>query len=139
MNTLYSFKSLASPSHGQFPLTKFRCKLSPSCQVMFSISHSRYSVLASLALRACEARALRARKTYATLYREKKNRLFCSLEDTLVPEVFLDFSSRKRSRASCEAATTSRENDEEREKNLLLPWPRISLSCRRQLSNASNC
>ena len=52
--------------------------------------------------------------------------------DTLVPEVFLDFSSRKRSRASREAATTSRESDEEREKNLWLPWPRISLSCRRQ-------
>ena len=58
---------------------------------------------------------------------------------TLVPEVFLDFSSRKRSRASREAATTSHESDEEREKNLWLPWPRISLSCRRQLSNASNC
>ena len=51
---------------------------------------------------------------------------------TLVPEVFLDVSSRKRSRASREAATTSRESDEEREKNLWLPWPRISLSCRRQ-------
>ena len=51
---------------------------------------------------------------------------------TLVPEVFLDFSSRKKSRASREAATTSRESDEEREKNLWLPWPRISLSCRRQ-------
>ena len=50
---------------------------------------------------------------------------------TLVPEVFLDFSSRKRSRASREAATTSRESDEERAKNLWLPWPRISLSCRR--------
>ena len=37
---------------------------------------------------------------------------------TLVPEVFLDFSSRQRSRASREAATTSRESDEEREKNL---------------------
>ena len=35
----------------------------------------------------------------------------------LVPEVFLDFSSRKRSRASREAATPSRESDEEREKN----------------------
>ena len=58
---------------------------------------------------------------------------------TLVPDVFLDFSSRKRSRASREAATTSRESKEEREKNLWLPWPRISLSCRRQLSNASNC
>ena len=38
---------------------------------------------------------------------------------TLVPEVFLDFCSRKRSRASREAATTSRESDEEREKNLV--------------------
>ena len=38
---------------------------------------------------------------------------------TLVPEVFLDFSSRKRSRASREAATTSRESDEEREKPLV--------------------
>ena len=59
--------------------------------------------------------------------------------NTLVPGVFLDFSSRKRSRASREAATTSHESDEEREKNLWLPWPRISLSCRRQLSYASNC
>ena len=58
---------------------------------------------------------------------------------TLVPEVFLDFSSQKRSRGSRKEATTSRESDEEREKNLWLPWPRISLSCRRQLSNASNC
>ena len=48
---------------------------------------------------------------------------------TLVPEVFLDFSLRKRSRASREAATRSCESDEEREKNLWLPWPRISLSC----------
>ena len=39
---------------------------------------------------------------------------------TLVPEVFLDFSSRKRSRANREAATTSRESDEEREKNFWL-------------------
>ena len=38
---------------------------------------------------------------------------------TLVPEVFLDFSSRKRSRASREAAT-SRESDEEREKKPLV-------------------
>ena len=38
---------------------------------------------------------------------------------TLVSEVFLDFSSRKRSRASREAATTSRESDEEREKPLV--------------------
>ena len=35
---------------------------------------------------------------------------------TLVSEVFLDFSSRKRSRASREAATTCRESDEERER-----------------------
>ena len=54
------------------------------------------------------------------------------LKVTLVPEVFLDFSSRKRSTASREAATTSHKSDEEREKNLWLPWPRISLSCRRQ-------
>ena len=47
---------------------------------------------------------------------------------TLVPEVFLDFSWRKRSRASREAATRSCESDEEREKNLWLPWPRILLS-----------
>ena len=40
---------------------------------------------------------------------------------TLIPEVFLDFSSRKRSRGSREAATTSRKSDEEREKNLWLP------------------
>ena len=38
---------------------------------------------------------------------------------TLVPEVFLDFSSGKRSGASREAATTSRESDEEREKPLV--------------------
>ena len=44
MHTLYSFELPASPSHGQFPLAKFRCKLSPSCQVMFSTSHSRYSL-----------------------------------------------------------------------------------------------
>ena len=37
MHTLYSFELPASPSHGQFPLAKFRCKLSPSCQVMFSM------------------------------------------------------------------------------------------------------
>ena len=48
---------------------------------------------------------------------------------TLVPEVFPDFSSRKRSRASRETTTTSRERDEEREKNFWLAWPRISLSC----------
>ena len=50
---------------------------------------------------------------------------------TLVPELFLNFSSRKRSRASREAAT-SRESDEKREKNLWLPLPQISLSCRWQ-------
>ena len=54
------------------------------------------------------------------------------LSFTLVPEVFLDFSSRKRSTASREAATTSCRRDEEKEKNLWLPWHRISLSCRRQ-------
>ena len=41
---LILFELPASASHGQFPLAKFRCKLSPSCQVMFSTSHSRYSV-----------------------------------------------------------------------------------------------
>ena len=45
LHTLYSFEVTASPSHGQFPLAKTRCKLSPSCQVMFSTSHSRYSAL----------------------------------------------------------------------------------------------
>ena len=65
--------------------------------------------------------------------------LLCRESVTLVPEVFLDFSLRRRSRASREAAITSCESDEEREKNLWLPWPRISLSCRRQLLNASNC
>ena len=39
---------------------------------------------------------------------------------TLVPEVFLDFSSRKRSRASRKAATTSCESDEERERKPLV-------------------
>ena len=57
------------------------------------------------------------------------NSSLCKVSTTLVPEVFLDFSSRKRSRANREAATTSRESDEEREKNLWLPRPRISLSC----------
>ena len=51
---------------------------------------------------------------------------------TLVPEVLLDFSLRKRSRASREAATMSYQSDEEREKNLWLTWPRISLSYRQQ-------
>ena len=48
---------------------------------------------------------------------------------TLVPAVFL--LERDQEQAA-KAATTSRESDEEREKNLWLPWPRISLSCRRQ-------
>ena len=51
---------------------------------------------------------------------------------TLVPELFLNFYLRKRSRASREAATTSRESDEKREKILWLPLLRISLSCRWQ-------
>ena len=105
---LYSFELPASPSHGQFPVAKFRCKLSPSCQVMFSTSHSRYSLpwwiakafpvkwrmlmpgfarnnwdlfsLASHALRARKARALRAQDfpDFFTDF-EKKNRLFCNL------------------------------------------------------------
>ena len=33
-----------SQPRAEFPLTKSRCKLSASCQVMFSTSHSRYSV-----------------------------------------------------------------------------------------------
>ena len=33
-----------SQPRAEFPLTKSRCKLSTSCQVMFSTSHSRYSV-----------------------------------------------------------------------------------------------
>ena len=45
----------------------------------------------------------------------------------------------KRSWTSFRPPKPSRESDEEREKNLWLPWPQISLSCRRQLSNASNC
>ena len=36
LHTLYSFELPASPSHGQFPLAKFPCKLSPSCQVSLS-------------------------------------------------------------------------------------------------------
>ena len=94
--------------------------------------------------------ALRRRFIRAALIRRKPKegdsktivvriRVKSTKELTLVPEVFLDFSSRKRSRGSREAATTSRESAEEREKNLWLPWPRISLSCRRHLSNASNC
>ena len=39
---------------------------------------------------------------------------------------------RDQQQAAKLAATTSRKSDEEREKNLWLPWPRISLSCRRQ-------
>ena len=67
-----------------------------------------------------------------SIYFQNTNLAITLAELTLVPEVFLDFSSRKRSRASREAATTSRESDEEREKNLWLPWPPISLSCNRQ-------
>ena len=44
LHTLYSIELPASPSYGQFPLAKFRCKLSTNCQVVFSTSHSRYSV-----------------------------------------------------------------------------------------------
>ena len=47
MHTLFSFELPASLSHGQSALAKFQCTLS----------------LVSHALRACEARALRARKT----------------------------------------------------------------------------
>ena len=49
--------------------------------------------------------------------------LSISLCLTLIPEVFLKFFFTKE-RASCEAAR--------RAKNLWLPWPRISLSCRQQ-------
>ena len=55
---------------------------------------------------------------YFLLYR-RRYFLFLNLFSTrviLVPEVFLDFSSRKRSRGSREAATTSRESGEERER-----------------------
>ena len=81
---------------------------------------------------------IKTKLTKYCLKHEGKSRP-CHPWHTLVPEVFLDFSSQKRSIASTEAATTSHESDEEREKNLWLRWPRISLSCRRQLSNASNC
>ena len=37
---IYSFKLPASPSHGQFLLAKFWCKLLTSHQVMFPTSHS---------------------------------------------------------------------------------------------------
>ena len=57
-----------------------------------------------------------------TVYKSVEEKLLRNTKDpTLVPEVFLDFSSRKRSRANREAATTSRESDEERQKNLWLP------------------
>ena len=36
---MYSFELPASPSHGQFPLAKFWCKLLANCQVMFATSH----------------------------------------------------------------------------------------------------
>ena len=39
MNKIYSFELPASPSHGQFPLAKFWCKLLANCQVMFAASH----------------------------------------------------------------------------------------------------
>ena len=39
MNKIYSFELPASPSHGQFPLAKFWCKLLANCQVMFATSH----------------------------------------------------------------------------------------------------
>ena len=45
---------------------------------------------------------------------------------------FLIFLLERDQEQAAKAATTSRESDEEREKNLWLPWPRISLSCRRQ-------
>ena len=83
--------------------------------------------------------SISSRSQIIPLFLNSWKRIWWSRFITLVPEVFLDFSSRKRSTASREAATTSRVSDEEREKNLWLPWPRISLSCRRQLSNASNC
>ena len=57
-------------------------------------------------------------------YMRLKNHFHSNSFATLVPEVFLDFSLRKRSRASHEAATTSRESDEEREKKRF-----FSLSC----------
>ena len=45
---------------------------------------------------------------------------------------FLIFLLERDQEQAAKAATTSRESNEEREKNLWLPWPRISLSCRRQ-------
>ena len=48
------------------------------------------------------------------------------------PRGFSWFFFAKEIKTSREAATKSRESDEEREKNLWLPWPWISLSCRRQ-------
>ena len=55
---------------------------------------------------------------------------------TLVPEVFLDFSSRKRSTASREAATTSRVSDEERERKTS---GYLGLESHFHAANASNC
>ena len=48
------------------------------------------------------------------------------------PRGFSWFFFAKEIKTSRKAATTSRESDEEREKNFWLPWPWISLSCRRQ-------
>ena len=45
---------------------------------------------------------------------------------------FLIFLCERDQEQAAKRATTSCESDEEREKNLWLPWPRISLSCRRQ-------
>ena len=63
---------------------------------------------------------LNSKGLYVSSPKKKENR-FLGFTSTLVPEVFLDFSWRKRSTASREAATTSRVSDEEREKNLWLP------------------
>ena len=61
-----------------------------------------------------------------------------SCVDIIVPwsqRFFLIFLRERDQEQAAKAATTTRERDEEGEKNLWLPWPRISLSCRRQLSN----
>ena len=76
MHKLYSFKLPASPSHGQFPLAKFRCKLSPSCQVFFLSPHTpigcvRLAHFARIRL-LCHALLI-------SLLILEKNRLFCSL------------------------------------------------------------
>ena len=63
----------------------------------------------------------------------------CTRMITLVPEVILDFSSRKTESKPPSGDNESRKRRGEREKPLWLPWPQISLSCRRKLSNASNC